>query len=121
MYALALSHVWLYATPWTVAYQASLSMGYSRKEYWSGLPTLLHWIFPTQGLNLGLLRRRQTLYHLSHKGSSRSLLVISFIYSSVYMSISICQFIPCPNSLVTVSLFSTSVTSTSVLQISSFL
>jgi len=39
----------------------------------------------------------------------------------VYMSISISQFIPSPNSLVTVSLFSPSVTSTSLLQISSFL
>ena len=29
---------WLFATPWTVAHQASLSMGYSRQEYWSGLP-----------------------------------------------------------------------------------
>ena len=26
------------ATPWTVAHQASLSMGFSRQEYWSGLP-----------------------------------------------------------------------------------
>ena len=26
------------ATPWTVAYQAPLSMGFSRQEYWSGLP-----------------------------------------------------------------------------------
>ena len=32
------SHVWLFVTPWTVAYQASLSMGFSRQEYWSGLP-----------------------------------------------------------------------------------
>ena len=32
------SHVWLFATPWTVAHQAPLSMGLSRKEYWSGLP-----------------------------------------------------------------------------------
>ena len=30
-----LSHVWLFVTPWTVACQASLSMGYSRQEYWS--------------------------------------------------------------------------------------
>ena len=29
------------ATPWTVAYQASPSMGFSRQEYWSGLPFLL--------------------------------------------------------------------------------
>ena len=33
-----LSHVWLFATPWTVAHQAPLSMGFSRQEYWSGLP-----------------------------------------------------------------------------------
>ena len=33
-----LSCVQLFATPWTVAYQAPLSMGFSRQEYWSGLP-----------------------------------------------------------------------------------
>ena len=38
-----LSHVQLFATPWTVAYQAPLSMGFSRQEYWSGLP------FPSPG------------------------------------------------------------------------
>ena len=32
------SHVQLLATPWTAPYQASLSMGFSRQEYWSGLP-----------------------------------------------------------------------------------
>ena len=35
-----LSHVWFLATPWTVAYQAPPSMGFSRQEYWSGLPFL---------------------------------------------------------------------------------
>ena len=34
----SLSRVQLLATQWTVAYQASLSMGFSRQEYWSGLP-----------------------------------------------------------------------------------
>ena len=34
----SLSRVWLFATPWTVAYQALPSMGFSRQEYWSGLP-----------------------------------------------------------------------------------
>ena len=43
------------ATPWTVACQAPLSMGFSRQEYWSGLHSLLQGIFPTQGSNLGLL------------------------------------------------------------------
>ena len=33
----SLSHVRLFATPWTVAYQALLSLEFSRQEYWSGL------------------------------------------------------------------------------------
>ena len=34
----SLSHVPLFATPWTAAYQAPPSMGFSRQEYWSGVP-----------------------------------------------------------------------------------
>jgi len=34
----SLSHVQLLATPWTAAYQAPLSMGFSRQEHWSGVP-----------------------------------------------------------------------------------
>ena len=33
-----LSRVWLLATPWTAAYQAPPSMGFSSQEYWSGVP-----------------------------------------------------------------------------------
>ena len=39
----SLSRVQLFVTPWTLAYQTSLSMGFSRQEYWSGLP------FPSPG------------------------------------------------------------------------
>ena len=39
----SLSRVWLFATPWTVAYQAPPSMGFSRQECWSVLP------FPSPG------------------------------------------------------------------------
>ena len=39
----SLSRVQLFVIPWTVVYQASLSMGFSRPEYWSGLP------FPSPG------------------------------------------------------------------------
>ena len=35
-----LSHVWLFATPWTVACQASPSVGFFRQEYWSRFPFL---------------------------------------------------------------------------------
>ena len=41
--AQSLSPVWLFVTSWTVAYQAPLSMGFPRQEYWSGLP------FPPSG------------------------------------------------------------------------
>ena len=34
----SLSRVRLFVTPWTVAYQAPLSMGFPRQEYWSGVP-----------------------------------------------------------------------------------
>ena len=39
----SLSHVYLFVTPWTVARQAPLSVGFPRQEYWSGLP------FPSAG------------------------------------------------------------------------
>ena len=38
LHACVRSHVQLFATLWTVAHQAPLSMGFSRQEYWSGLP-----------------------------------------------------------------------------------
>ena len=37
----SLSRVRFFATPWTVAHQAPLSMGFSRQEYWSGVPLRL--------------------------------------------------------------------------------
>ena len=42
-FACMLSHVWLFAIPWTVAHLAPLSMGFFRQEHWSGLP------FPSPG------------------------------------------------------------------------
>ena len=44
------SHVWLFATPWTVAHQAPLSKGFSRQEYWSGLPCPPPGDFPDPGI-----------------------------------------------------------------------
>ena len=69
-----LSHVPLFVTSRTVARQVPLSMGFSRQEHWSGLHSLLHEIFPTQGSNLGLLHCRRILYQLSHQGSPPFLL-----------------------------------------------
>ena len=69
---LSFSHAQLFGTPWTVACQTPLSMGFSRQGYWSGLPFPSPKIFPTQGSNPGLLHCRQILYQLSYKGSHTS-------------------------------------------------
>ena len=70
----SLSCVRLLATPWTVAYQAPASMGFSRQEYWSGVPLpLFQGIFPTQGWNPASLKStcigRWVLYHYCQLGS----------------------------------------------------
>ena len=89
-----LSRVRLFATPWTVARQAPLSMGFARllcpwdspgKNTGMGCHFLLQGIFPTQESNPGLLHCRQTLYPLSHQGSHlqtiSSVALICFHYS----------------------------------------
>ena len=50
------------ATPWTVAHQAPLSMGFSRPEYWSGLSFPTTGDLPNPGVEPGLLHCRQILY-----------------------------------------------------------
>ena len=65
----SLSRVRLFATPWSVAYQAPPSMEFSRQEYWSGLPFPSPGDLPDPGINLGLPHCRQMLYRLSHQGS----------------------------------------------------
>ena len=46
------SHVWLSATLWTVFHQATLTMGFSRQEYWSGLPYSPPGDLPGPGIEL---------------------------------------------------------------------
>ena len=46
----SLSRVRLLATPWTVAYQAPPSMGFSRQVYWSGLPFSSPGVLPNPGI-----------------------------------------------------------------------
>ena len=54
------------STPWTVAHQSPLPMGYYRLEYWSGLPFPLQGIFPTWELNLHLLHWQADSLPMSH-------------------------------------------------------
>ena len=44
------SHVQLFVTPWTVALQAPLSIGFFRQEYWSGLPCTSPGKLPDSGV-----------------------------------------------------------------------
>ena len=62
------SHVRLFATPWTSACQAPVSMGFSRQEYWVGCHSLLQRIFQTQGLHPAL---QADSLPLSHQRSPR--------------------------------------------------
>ena len=71
----SLSHVWLFAIPWTVVYQASRSMGFfSRQEYWSGLPFPSPGDLPEPGIELRSPALQAALYPLSHQGSPNLLL-----------------------------------------------
>ena len=66
------SPVLFFATPWTVALQAPLSMGFPRQEYWSGLPCPLPEDLPDPGSNLcllGLLHWQVASLPLVHLGS----------------------------------------------------
>ena len=61
----------LLATPWTVAYLAPPSTGFSRQEYWSGVPFPSPEDLPKPGIEPGSPHCRQTLPHLSHQGSPK--------------------------------------------------
>ena len=65
--AYLLSCVWLFVTPWTVAHQASLSVGFPSQESWRGCPFPLQGIFPTQGWSLPLLYWQMDSLLLSHQ------------------------------------------------------
>ena len=74
----SLNHVRLFVTPWTL-YCPWNSLGQN-----TGVRclSLLQEIFPTQGLNPGLLHCRQILYQLSHKGRPRILEWVAYPFSS---------------------------------------
>ena len=66
------SHIRLLVTPWTAAHQAPLSMGFSRQEYWSGLPRPPPGDLPDPGITPTSFTSpagRQVLHHEHHLGS----------------------------------------------------
>ena len=64
-------------TPWTVACQAPLSMGFSRQEYWSGLLFSSLGDLPDPGMEPGLPHCRLILYQLSYERSP-PLVILAF-------------------------------------------
>ena len=66
-----LSCVWLFVTPWTVAHQAPLSMGFSRQKYWSRLPIPTPGDFPDPGIKPTSLVSCTSgaFFTTSHRGS----------------------------------------------------
>ena len=74
------SHVQLFVNPWTVVCQAPLSMGFSRQEYWNGLPYPPPGDLPGPGINPHLLHCRQILY----QWATREALLCHRYYSNPY-------------------------------------
>ena len=74
----SLSRVQLFATPWTVAYQASPSMGFSRQKYWSRLPFPAPGDLPDPGIKLGSPILQAD--YLTSESPGKPLLIMSLIF-----------------------------------------
>ena len=76
IYSYVLSHVPLSGTPWTVAHQACLSMGFPRQEYWRGLPLPSPGDLPNPGIKpLGLTASclgRQVRHYQRHPAGDQT-------------------------------------------------
>ena len=76
----SLSHVRLFATPWTMATRLLRPWDFPGKSTRVGCHVLLQGIFPTQGLNPGLLHCRQMLYPLSRLvAQKQTQIILSFL------------------------------------------
>ena len=80
------------ATPWTVAHQAPLSMGFSRQEYWSGLPCLSPGYLPNTGIEPRSpalqgdslqLRYQGSLVNLILGGKNDKLLILFIVHGGI--------------------------------------
>ena len=73
-------------TPWTVACQAPLSMGFSRQEYWSGLPFPSLGDLSDPGVEPGLLHCRQTLGKPKIENKHVYIYVFIYIYTHTHIA-----------------------------------
>ena len=86
VFAQSRCHIWLHATPWSVAHQTPLSMEFSRQQYWSELPFPSLGDLPDPGISLSLLH----LFHwqvcylpLCHPGSPYFLYQVFNIFARI--------------------------------------
>ena len=82
-----LSHVQLFATPWTVARQAPLALGFPRQEYWSGLPFPSPGDLPDPGIEPTSPALQAGSLPLSHQGGPQLFSVPVTTSSSLLMQV----------------------------------
>ena len=82
-----LSHVWLFATPWTVAHQTPLSMEFSRQEYRSGFPFPSPGNFPDPGIKPGSPVLQADYLSSESPGDINNTITIDFDYQFLYSHI----------------------------------
>ena len=86
---LSFSHVWLFATPQTVAHQAPLPIGFSRQEYWNWLPFPSPEHLPNPRIKPGSFPCRRILYHLRHQESTcKSFFCVPHVYMHTHKEVS---------------------------------
>ena len=99
----SLSHVWLFATPGTAAYQPPPSVGFAKQEYWSGVPLPSPGVIATSKLISKSIASHTYLFFFSSYHINLHLFFFKFIHIEQQVPIT-----PQPTPLVTVILFSTS-------------
>ena len=88
------SHVQLFATLWTLACQASLSMGFSRQEYWSGLPCPPTGDLPDPGIELeSLTSPALTGRLLTTSGRSDAYTLVEIIFNILALYLCFCFYV----------------------------
>ena len=83
------SRIWLFLTPWTIAHQVLLSMGFFRQEYWSGLPFPPPGDLPDPGIECKShvsCTGRQVLYHYCGSPSANASNGLTFSTFARYSS-----------------------------------
>ena len=104
MYVRGFSRVWLFGPPWTAAYQAPLSMRFSRKNTGVGFHALLQGIFLTQGSNLGLCiagwfftiwvtKKAQQIVHIEKKSIKKKGLIFVRLSDESPLALMVCDFL----------------------------